>query len=184
MKLTKILSSALIILLLASCKNDGKEEAKQDETKLPETVSVIFNIVAQKDDVFHLLYTEDSSLNFSGEKSIALRVKGSNQPQDIIFKMPEDIFPTNIRLDMGENKDQGEMTINSIKATYYKSSFEHKETADFAKKWFYFNDFQLAPTDKTNNVKAVVGKDGRYVPLMWCNEVIRDEFIKLVKGGK
>jgi hypothetical protein len=182
MKLTKIFSSVLIILLLASCKNEAKKEVKQDETKLPETVGVTFNVLVQKDDVFHLLYTEDSSLNFSDDKSIALRVKGSDQPQDIIFKMPVDVFPTNIRLDIGENKDQGEMAVNSIKGSYYTSSFEHKEPASFVKKWFYFNDFQLSCDEKTNNVKAVIGKDGRYVPLMWCNEVIRDEFIKLAKG--
>ena len=182
MKLTKILSSTLIILLLASCKNDAKQEVKEDTTKLPETVSVTFNVTVQKDDVFHLLYTEDSSLNFTGEKSIALRVKGNVQPQDIIFKMPVDVFPTNIRLDLGENKEQGEMEVNSIKANYYTSSFEHKEPSGFAKKWFYCNDFQLAVNESSNKVKGVVGADKRYVPLMWCNEVIRDEFLKLVKG--
>lgn len=182
MKLVKILSSALIVLVLASCKNDAKDEVKDEAQKLPETVSVIFNVKVQKDDTFHLLYTEDSSLNFTGEKSIALLVKGSPQPQDIIFKMPVDVFPTNIRLDMGENKDQGEMDINSIKATYYDASFEHKEPAGFAKKWFYYNDFQLAVNDNSNKVKGVIGNDKRYVPLMWSNEVIRDEFIKLVKG--
>ena len=182
MKLIKILSSALIVLVLASCKNDAKEKVKEENQKLPETVSVIFNVTVQKDDNFHLLYTEDQTLNFTGEKSIALVVKGSDKPQDIIFKMPEDVFPTNIRLDLGENKDQGEMEVNSIKATYYNSSFEHKEPAGFAKKWFYCNDFQLAVNESSNKVKGVVGNDKRYVPLMWCNEVIRDEFVKLVKG--
>ena len=89
-------------------------------------------------------------------------------------------MPTNIRLDLGQNKEQGEMAVNSIKATFYGKSFEHK--SDIVKSWFYHNDTQLSYDDKTGKVKAVVGKDGRHIPLMWSNEFVRDEFKKLDQG--
>ena len=109
---------------------------------------------------------------------ITTLVKGSDNPQDVIFKLPENAIPTNIRLDFGNNKEQDIIVVNSMTAKYFDKSFVTQ--GNVVKNYFYYNDFQLAPDEKTSSVKAVV-KDGAYAPCMWSNEVITTEFEKLVK---
>jgi hypothetical protein len=168
----------MILLVLVSCKNEKSEEPKDQATKLPETFNITFNLIVKKDDTFSLLYNEDKTLNFSGERLISSIVKGSDAPQDVIFKLPADVLPTNIRLDLGKNKEQDPIVVNSMKAKYFDKIFETK--GNVVKNYFYFNDFQLAPDEKTSTVKAVV-KDGSYFPMMWSNELITTEFEKLFK---
>ncbi len=175
----KYLAIALLFIGLVSCKDEKKVPNQGDTTKLPETFDVTFNITVQKDDTFHLLYTEDSTLNFSDDKSIAVLVKGSSNPQDILFKMPVNVLPTNIRLDFGQNKEQGDILVNSMKAKYFTKVYEIKENV--VKSSFYFNDFQLTYDDKTKAVRGVISKEGTYFPTMWSNELVRDEFKKLVR---
>ena len=175
----KILVIILVVIGLVSCKDEKKDPNQGDATKLPETFNVAFNLTVQKDDTFHLLYTEDGTLNFSDDKSVAVLVKGSTNPQDIIFKLPVDVLPTKIRLDFGKNKEQGDIVVNSMKAKYFSKVFEAK--SNVVKQYFYFNDFQMSYDEKTSSVKPIVGKDGSYAPLMWSNELLTDEFVKLVK---
>lgn len=181
MKTRSIIFSLIAVLILVSCKSENEKKVEdKNNVELPETFDVSFNVTVLKDDTFHLLYTQDGTLNFSDDKKVALIIKGNDKPQDILFKLPKDVLPTNIRLDLGQNKDQGEMSINSIKVKYFKNTFEHKE--NIVKNYFYFNDFQLSRDDKSGKVKAVIGSDGRHVPLMWSNELLSDELKKIGQG--
>ncbi len=175
----KSIAIILLVIGLVSCKDEKKDTNIVDSTKLPETFNVTFNLTVQKDDTFHLLYTEDGTLNFSDDKSVAVLIKGSSTPQDIIFKLPVDVLPTKIRLDFGKNKEQGDIVVNSMQAKYFTKIFEAK--SNLVKQYFYFNDFQMSYDDKTSSVKPIIGKDGSYAPLMWSNELLTDEFEKLVK---
>lgn len=175
----KILAIALLTISLVSCKEEKKDPNQGDATKLPETFNVAINVTVQKDDTFHLLYTQDGTLNFSDDKSVAAVVKGSPNAQEILFKLPVDVLPTKIRVDFGKNKEQGDIVVNSMKVKYYDKVFQ--AGANLVKQYFYFNDFQMTYDDKTSSVKPIVGKDGSYAPLMWSNELLTDEFEKLVK---
>ncbi len=178
MKLKQILASTLFILALVSCKNDTKEVAKPDAAKLPETFNIAFNLTVLKDDTFQLFYTEDGSLNFGEQKSVKSVIKGSPTAQEILFKLPADVLPTNIRLDFGDNKAQDEITVNSMRLKYFAKTFNASENV--VKKYFYTNDFQLKYDDKTSKVKAVI-TNGVYDPLMWSNDALGGELTKIIK---
>lgn len=178
MKLKQILASTLFILALASCKNDTKEVAKPDTAKLPETFNIAFNLTVLKDDTFQLFYTEDGSLNFGEAKSVKSLIKGSPTAQEILFKLPADVLPTNIRLDFGDNKAQDEITVNSMRLKYFAKTFNASE--NIVKKYFYTNDFQLKYDAKTSKVKAVI-TNGVYDPLMWSNDALGAELTKIIK---
>lgn len=179
MKLTQILSITIFALTVIACKNETKEAAPADSGKLPETFNITFNLTIPKDDTFQLYYTEDNSLNFGDDRSVKSVVKGGTAPQDVLFKLPVDVLPTNIRLDFGENKEQGDVVVNAMKLKYFDKTFEAK--ANLVKQYFFYNDFQLKYDEATSTVKAVVGKDGVYDPLMFSAEALKIELSKIVK---
>jgi hypothetical protein len=107
----------LISLVVFSCK----EEKKNDliEEKIGNDFFVVkLNVVAQKDDSFHVFYTEDGSINFNEENSVWFEFKGSPEKQDLVFNLPEGVSPNQLRLDFGINKEQGDVKINNIEVSY------------------------------------------------------------------
>lgn len=178
MKLTKIFLSTLIVLLIVSCKNDAKETVK-DEQKLPETFNVSFNLTVKKDDTFQLYYTEDGTLNFGDALSVKSVIKGSDKPQEILFKLPVDVLPTNIRLDFGENKEQESIVVNSMKLKYFDKTFEAKE--NLVKKYFYLVDAQEKYDEATSTISLVKPAGQQYDPMMWSNEALAIELEKIIK---
>ena len=47
-----------------------------------------------------------------------MAIKGSEAPQDIVFTLPKDVLPTQLRLDFGMTKDQAPIIINSFSMNY------------------------------------------------------------------
>lgn len=178
MKEVRILFSVLVAVLITSCKGDKKEEVK-DEQKLPETFNVSFNLTVKKDDTFQLYYTEDGTLNFGDALSIKSVVKGSDKPQEILFKLPVDVLPTNIRLDFGENKEQEDIVVNSMKLKYFDKVFEAKE--NLIKNYFYLLEAQEKYDEATSTIKLVKPAGQAYDPFMWSNEALTVELTKLVR---
>ena len=84
-----------------SCKDNKKEEVKVDKN-----FKVAFNAIVTKDDNFQIYYNEDGSIAFEADKYIDVAVKGKNEPQEIVFDLPEDVIPQAFRFDIGSNKEQ------------------------------------------------------------------------------
>jgi hypothetical protein len=105
------------------------------------------DVVAHKDDSFHVFYTEDGTMNFSEDKSVWTEFKGSDESQKLIFDLPKGKIPTQLRIDYGLNKDQGEVKINSLEISY-KGKSKLIPGADYFK---YFRP-------DLNNTVADVGK--------------------------
>ena len=175
MKFQKILLASVMFLLLASCKNESKETEAKSE-KLPETFNVAFNLIVKKDDTFQLYYTEDGTMNFGDALTVKSVIKGSDAPQEVLFKLPVDVLPTNIRLDFGDNKDQENIVINSMRLKYYDKVFEAKNM----KNLFYTVESQTKYDEATSTIILVKTPGQPYDPLMWSNEALGIELKKLV----
>jgi hypothetical protein len=184
MKTKKILLAVLTIFTLASCKNEAEtKEAEAQTTELKETFDVSFNLVVAKDDTFTLYYTEDNSLNFGDDRSVRSVVKGSDKPQDVLFKLPADVLPTQIRFDFGDNKEQGGIVMNSLSAKYNGSIFnaDFKSSADGVKHFFYLLDEQIGYDAATSTIMPLKPANKGYDPLMWSNQLLSEELVKLYK---
>lgn len=72
------------------------------------------NFLITKDDNFQLFYTTSISLNFSEDKSFRSSVLGTNQFQNVKYQFPQEIFPYNLRIDVGNNMNQGKIQLKSI----------------------------------------------------------------------
>ncbi|MFT3794530.1 hypothetical protein [Flavobacterium sp.] len=112
----------LTVLAFVGCKDDKKSEdgqaqPQQEQPAGNEFFRATLDVVAKKDDSFHLFYSEDG--NFTEENSIWVEFKGSENSQKLNFDVPKDKLPSQIRIDFGLNKDQGDIKVNGLELSYY-----------------------------------------------------------------
>jgi hypothetical protein len=123
MKFKRIFLVTLAAVVMFSCKNEPKTEVIDNKFK------VTLNLLIQKNDTIHLYYTEDNSINFKEESSIWLSLPGKNETQDITFELPEDVFPTQFRFDLGVNPENEKIKLNGVKFNYREKSFAVNDSA-------------------------------------------------------
>ncbi|NHF59093.1 hypothetical protein FK220_007065 [Flavobacteriaceae bacterium TP-CH-4] len=88
---------------------------KKSESKELEQMVVVLNAKVPQDDVFQLFYWERGESKFQIANSVRTKVTGSQQFQNITFELPNiyDLF--RLRLDIGENLNQGTVNIKQIR---------------------------------------------------------------------
>lgn len=180
MKTIKYLVCALVITCSLSCK-DEKAVAPEPEKKELDVFTFTLNGVVNKDDAFQIFYKEGSDLAspFEEQYSVFSEFKGSDKPQDIVFKLPEDVFPTQLRFDFGNNKEQSEIVINSFQINYKGKTFEIKGTDFFT---FFRPEEAFMKVDKaTAKVKPFITEDGTYDPMFFSEANLNNELVKLSK---
>ncbi len=110
----------LITSVFIGCKDDGKTSESTDLTKqikVEEGVKVSLEAIIKKDDEIHLYYTEDGSIDFKNPP-MTTKVVGNENAQIVTFNFPEEVFPNEVRLDMGTNLAQEPIILKSIKFEY------------------------------------------------------------------
>lgn len=119
-----------------SCITDKKEEQKAADKNAIITnndidgkmyFEVIMDVVAIKDDKFHVFYKDFNDNNYSDKRVIEAVVKGSNEMQQIVFAIPEEIIPDGLRLDFGINYSQGPIYLKNLKIRFDKNEFEFSD---------------------------------------------------------
>jgi hypothetical protein len=172
-----------LVLLLSlsfftSCKNDEKkiDEVKKEDSK--NVITISFNAVVKKDDGFQIFYTEDGSENFTGDQSVLVAVKGSEQPQDIVFELPQNVFPKMIRFDLGGNKNQDEVAFNNFRINYLDKNFTAK--GNQLSNYFYENK-QILVNKEKGTAKPVPTEGQEYDPIFMATQALKDELAKIVK---
>jgi hypothetical protein len=81
-----ILSGLLFSVLFTSCKDDKSEQIDAIKEEAPFTITV--NAVVDKDSEFQIYYNEDGSENYPAEQYVNVVIKGSQEAQDLVFKLP------------------------------------------------------------------------------------------------
>lgn len=185
MKPVKFLFLSIVLAtVLTSCKEKKTiDENILEPQELKETFDVNFNLTVTKDDVFTLYYTEDGTLNFGDDRSVKALVKGNTAKQDVLFKLPVDVLPNQIRLDFGDNAEQDSVLIHSMKAKYLANEFavNFKDNEDGAKHYFYILESQVEYSPDQEKVTFLKPEGQIFDPLMWSNQLLSDELEKLYK---
>lgn len=169
------------LLTFISCK----EEAKKDETvEAPKEkivdLKVICKVKVLNDDSYQLFFKEDLdvSLPFKEENSVWVEFKGSENVQDIVFELPENVFPNFFRIDTGVNPKNENVQILSMTIVYKDKSFEilPAKYNDF----FFTTEFikDLNPADGTFKT---VQKGDAFDPHFFSGDNLRYELEKLFK---
>ena len=176
MKTNFLILATIISLTIISCKNDKKEDvAKADEK---QNFSIDLEVLAPLDDNFSVYYTEDNTINFNGDRAVWRGVKGQLESQKVTIDLKEEIIPTNIRIDFGINKDQGDVVLEKFKLSFYGKSFEAKGSEFF--KYFIPNDSVKTEIDAVKGtVKFLKNPDKFFAPFYYPQQAVLDEIKKI-----
>ena len=176
MKTNFVILATVISLTFISCKNDKNEDAAKADEK--QNFSIDLDVVAPLDDNFSVYYTEDNTINFNGEKAVWRGVKGQSDTQKVTLDLKEEIIPTNIRIDFGINKDQGDVVLEKFKLSFYGKSFEAKGSEFF--KYFIPNDSIKTEIDPVKGtVKFLKNPKKFFAPFYYPQQAVLDEIKKI-----
>ena len=179
-KMTTKLNLVLLLLLtvLISCKNDKSEINQVQQVEVNKSFNVLMNMIVKEDDNFQIYYNEDGSDVFEGENYVSVDVKGKEEPQEIVFKLPEEALPASLRFDMGSNKNQKEVKIIDFKMKYFEKSFEAKDTLFV---YYFGNNNQIDYIrDKAIAIPKPIASE-TYDPIFTGTEMLKQEIDKLIK---
>ena len=137
------------------------KQVKKESGKVLVTVLV----KAQQEDVFQLFYTTAIEENFNPKNTVSRKVKASNDFQQLIFEAPSKMALRNIRLDLGQNREQKsvEVTSISIKTDVGEHVFRQPLSA-----YFQFNEY-VSVGDSGAFVLTEV--DGKYDPFIYAKDL-------------
>ncbi len=181
MKTKNFIIAAVISIVFVSCKNNQETEKKEETPKVAvkENFSVDFEVIAPKADDFAVYYTEDGTINFSGENALWRGVLAQpNKVQTVTVDFPKDIVPTNIRFDFGNSKQQDDLILQKFKLSYYGKNFE-AQGSDFFK-YFAQNDSIKTQINPANGTITFL-KNINSVPYYFPNKPLLDEISRITK---
>lgn len=164
MKTFKNCIAVFMILSAVGCKD---EIILPEEKKIPESpVQVTAEMIVEENDIFELFYTSDGSGNFSADKSVRVNVHGNPESQQIVFNLPQDAHITNIRLDVGQNPHQDEMTVNKLIIKQQDKKLEIKAAEFFS----YFGNNEFVDTNAKKFTFETNEEGSMYDPLFYAKE--------------
>ena len=174
----------MVTAFFTGCKNDKSvdslEVVKPAVEAADTSFKVTINVTVKKDDTFSLYYSEDGSTDFTKIKPLWMVVKGNQTQQNVVFSLPKDVIPTQLRLDFGMTKDQEPIIINSFQMNYLKNEFKIPGNQFFV----YFDpDITKTIFDKNTATITAVVKDGiRQSPSFYPNSnPLGNEIKKIVR---
>lgn len=179
---TNFITILLLVTTLFSCKNESnneKSEVENNQTEVSKNFKVTLNVVVKKDDNFQVYYTEKTSSDFNEKESVWVEVKGSENPQDVVFYIPENVLPSMFRLDLGVNDKQEDIKLNSVNVEYLGKSFK----SDIPLLANYFRALDSTQVDVKKGLIKATFKDGKRVePAIYPHEeILKMELEKLFK---
>ena len=179
MKTLKFLVLFLVVTSLSSCKKEGKAE-ENILANAPELFNLTLNAVVKEDDDFQIFFKEsnDPQSPYEEQNSVWVGVKANENAQDIVFNLPEGVYPTQIRFDFGQ-KEHKEILVNSLKVAFKDKSFTLKGAEFFN---FFTPDENFVQVDKvTSKIFPVKQKDNKFDPMMYSNTDFTTEISKISK---
>jgi hypothetical protein len=162
MKKSILLLLSTITLVLVSCKKESseKEDIVQEEV-VDNAFNVVLDVIIKQDDDVALYYTTDGSVDFSKIEPIWQGVKGSPLAQQIKYKLPEGVKPTQFRFDFGMNPKQEDIYFTKVTFSYLgkEKVVACPEMVDF----FRANDNYCTFNTETGLIQAKPNVDGKRV---------------------
>lgn len=163
--------------LFSSCKDE--KDVDSLEVVTPEAVDtgykVTVNVIVKKDDDFSLFYNEDNTIDFTKIDAMWQGVKGSESEQPVVFNLPVEVVPTQLRLDFGMKQDQEDIILRSV-------VIEHKGkkeiiTGPLLKNCFVADASKCTFDGDTGVIKAVVKNGKREFPSLYPQEAALKEVL-------
>lgn len=180
MKTKIILGIFFLTILFTGCKNE--KSVDNLELVKPEVVDtnfkVIVDVIVKKDDDFALYYTTDGSINFFSIPPVWQGVKGGEGVQQVTFIVPDEIIPTQVRVDFGMKQDQPDIVLKKMTLMYMGKTFILEGTKIFD--YFQADVNQCAADSATGTITAKVKEGKRLTPSIYPNPELLGKEIELL----
>lgn len=181
MKNRILIIATIFALAFVSCKKE--EKAKQEDAAVAaeqvKNFRVELDVYAEKDDNFSVYFTEDNTINFTGEKAIWAGVKGK-QDQKITLNLPEEVIPTNVRIDFGlkTGDEQGDVTLKNFKFEFFGKTFERKGS-EFLNYFIKNDSIQTEIDAQKGTITFKKNLKGKITPFFYPQQTVIDEIKKM-----
>lgn len=173
-----ILSGLLFGFLFISCKEDKAPEETNDIAKEEVPFTITVNAVVDQDADFQIYFNEDGSEDYTAEQYVNLAIKGSQEAQDLVFILPNDVSPMNLRFDLGSTKELKEVKFNSINIDFNGKNLSIPKEGIFRS--FYPNMQVVA--DTINATAKINVKEGElYDPIIGATPELKKQIETLYK---
>lgn len=175
----KIIYLFISIIILTSCKN--KDEKVESETAQPQEkygFKVTLNVISKTTDDFCLLYTEDGTINF-GESVVWIPVSGKQEEQKVDFYLPQDVYPTQIRFDLGLKQTEADTIY--LKSVHFDYNGEKLDIVGQQLGQFFRADENHCKFDPITGAVVPIVKNGKVEhPSIYPHEaMLGPELVKL-----
>ena len=180
-----LLLSFVVVTTFVSCKNNeaSKNEfvSTKDSTEVKQDTvfTITLNATVLKDDSFQVYYKNEDTGKYEEANSLFTEFKGSDKPQDIVFKLPDGVIPNYIRMDFGVNKEQTDVKINNFKMSYFGKEFKTNNASEFFK--LILVEPKTATVDVENGIIKPITIGDVHDPLGTSEKRLYDEIQKIVK---
>lgn len=131
MKIKLVLTALIGALLFNSCK---EETIVKENNHFTVEIEGVFH----KNDKLQVFYLIDGDV-WKDDHSVSQPVYASDEMQKVVVNFPDKVVPQNIRVDLGFNPTQTNVTVKNISIKYKSKVID----GDFDKftKYFYHNEF-------------------------------------------
>lgn len=172
MKIKLKIASILLLLSFGACKNIENKE----EIPVKDNFSIVIEGVFTKNDKLQIFYLVDGQ-DWSDESSVSQAIYASNEMQKIELDLPKEVIPTNLRVDLGFNPTQANVTIKNI-SVKYKNEIIDGDLGGFSD-YFFPNQFVSWDPNYFGYKLSVI--DGNYDPFFMGNDLLIDSLKSLTE---
>lgn len=129
MKIIVTFFLASTLFVLSSCKDNEKSKPvsnKKDQdtdVKYSNDFSVTLRAKVTKKDIFQIFYIQDPSEPYTAEQLVSAEVLPDSEFQVVEIILPNNAYPYNFRLDLGTNKEQESVQIETLTLNYKNESY-------------------------------------------------------------
>jgi hypothetical protein len=110
----------LLGILFSSCRDDEKSGKKGKALEDHLIIEILLKV--PEEDVLEIYYREANE-NYDSKKRVETIIKGSTELQKAVFVLDKMVFPTNIRVDLGKNENQGVIFLDNITLKYNEAEY-------------------------------------------------------------
>ncbi len=150
---------ALLGVFLLGCKEENSGVQWLSIADKSPVFKMSIDAIVQQDDSLCVYYTTDGSINFSQQSLVWAQVKGSTESQKIVFELPSNVFPSQLRIDLGKNQRQSPMRLEKVWLSYRGQTVVLPGTLIFS---YFAPDFKKTKVDATNGWVQGVVKEGKW----------------------
>ncbi len=181
MKIRTFLITCTLAILFSNCKKETSNSSeKTSEPVVPSNFLVEMTVTAAKDDNFAVYFTEDGTIDFTGDNTVWSGVSASDNPQKVLFHFSEGVIPTHIRFDFGINKEQGNIKLSDVKLKFGDKSFEFKGSDFFT--YFIENETIKTEIDDSAGTITFLSTSGEFAtPFYYPHQAILDEITRITQ---